>query len=102
MDFALYCFLQILLYHFFQFIIHSKGRNFPYRNFRKLENLRVHRGNISSQKLILINIFVLDLCKFIFKKNLDFPVTNFISIKESFFFNQFHGLLNLITLANYQ
>ena len=56
MDFALYCFLQILLPHFFQFVIHSKVRKFHERNFRKLTNLWVHENNVSSQKLILIKI----------------------------------------------
>ena len=52
MDFAMYCFLQILL----QFVIHSVVRKSHLRNFRKLANLRVHTSNVSSQKLILIKI----------------------------------------------
>ena len=94
MDFALYCLLQILLSHFFQFVIHSKGRNF-----HKLAILWVHRSNVSSQMLILIYIFILDLCKFYFQ------VTNFISIKEGFFSqsaSRFVKFNTNTTLANCQ
>ena len=100
MDFALYCLLQILLSHFFQFVIHSKGRNL-----HKLAILWVQRSNVSSQMLILIYIFILDLCKFILKKNLDFQVTNFISIKEGFFSqsaSRFVKFNTNTTLANCQ
>ena len=56
MDFALHCFLQMLLPHFFSVrnTLQSKKRSL--KNFRKLANLRVHRSNVSWQKLILIKI----------------------------------------------